>query len=70
MKRRVAAAAAGTPPANLMSYDPPTLDAAEWEAGFDRWQADRARWARGHYIEPADLPPARIADAPFDPSLV
>lgn len=70
MKRRLAAAAAGTPPANLMSYDPPTLDAAEWEAGFDRWRAGRARWARGHGIEPEDMPTVRIADAPFDPSLI
>lgn len=72
MRRREAAdaEAAGTPPRNLMSYDPPTLNAVEWEAGFEKWRAGRARWARGHGADPADLPVAYISDAPFDPSTV
>ncbi len=66
MRRRTEELLLSIPDA-LMTYDPPTTNAAEWYTGLDKWEDDRRKWAEANELDPDDLPWAFIGDAPFNP---
>ncbi len=72
MKRREQQAGRDALPAHLMAYepDPLAMSAAEWEAGYEAFQAARQQWAGDHGLDVAELPPHRVGDAPFDLSTI